>query len=167
MRLFKDTTGRDWSLSVDLIVRQEVLRATADRADLFGAVNGSFQAAIGADAWLLMDVLFAMVAKQAKELSIDHDAFVRLFDGEAIQNASERLMEAIADFFPKGRREMILAMTAKSREMETDLMAELMDRVQRMSVKDLLPPRSSGSASSAPGSSEPPPGGSASDSSGG
>ena len=100
---FADAKGRQWRLAItvgDLIkVRKETgvdlagaLKSDAALADLmFGDPAG------------LVSTLYVLCEKQAGDMKVSPEEFGYGFDGPTVESATEALMTAIADFFPRSR----------------------------------------------------------------
>ena len=56
---------------------------------------------------LLCDILFCLVKPEADAKSISDEDFGRALAGDALGAATDALLQEIADFFPKGRREIM------------------------------------------------------------
>jgi hypothetical protein len=103
VKRFKDEAGREWvlRLSVGLIeaVRQ---RLTVNLADT--SARSFF--ALADDPVALVNVLWVLVEKQAGERQVTAADFGESLVGDAIDDATAALLEAIADFFPRRKREL-------------------------------------------------------------
>ena len=115
MRKFKDEAGREWIVRVDV----GTIRRARDRhsIDLDGILSESEPLRrLADDIVLRVDILWCCVEEQAKQRGVTAGQFAEGLYGEAIESATEALMEAIIDFFPKSRRDLMLKVWNKSRE---------------------------------------------------
>jgi hypothetical protein len=65
------------------------------------------------DPCLLCDILFCLVKPEADAKGITDEDFGRALAGDALGAATDALLGEIADFFPKGRREILQRILAK------------------------------------------------------
>ena len=113
MRVFNDADGRAWNLDVTLPeikrVKERLGVQVLDLADVKGEL---FQRATG-DVIFLVDLLYVLCEPQAGAAKIDDEQFGRAMRGDAIEEATDALFLAIADFFPKGRRALLESLHQK------------------------------------------------------
>lgn len=105
MPSFDDNKGRTWVLEINVNTVKRV-RSLAD-CDLLDTENGEIIRRLSSDPILLCDVLFAICKPQAEEKGISDVEFGKGLAGDAIADATEALLEALANFFP-GRRASLL-----------------------------------------------------------
>ncbi len=127
MHSFTDTKDREWHLSLDGYTQEKVrtgverdgkgllLTSIGDEdfkllADLYDPNNASR---------LLVPVLWCMVEDQADERTIDPKEFARGLSGDALRNAADALVRAIADFFTNPARAALLKMMEVGKAVET------------------------------------------------
>lgn len=118
MKTFKDTNGKDWVVSVTVNTVKRVKAAT--NFDLLSAVEDKAALMrLGTDPELMVDVLFAACETQAKERGVDGVAFAEAIGGgDGLESAANAMLEAMADFFPKHRREPLHLALAKLRQVQ-------------------------------------------------
>lgn len=112
MSAFKDNADKEWTLVLDA----PTIRAVRNECGGLDLVDLSGEACekLAADPCLLVEVLWVLC--RDKSGGIDAAAFGRRLVGDAIERATTALLEAIADFFPKRRRELARALASKNRE---------------------------------------------------
>ena len=104
---FQDAKKRKW------VVRLTVssLRATRDllAIDLNDALDPSKGVidSLANDPLLMMDVIYLCCKKQMDERDIDADEFSDAIEGDVIAEASQALINAIIDFFPSSKTDII------------------------------------------------------------
>lgn len=139
MTRFKDFLGREWSLRLTVGALGQVRRETG--ADLGQAMRSDQALAdlLFGDPATLVSVLWVLVADQAREVT--PESFANGFDGPALERATEALLAAVADFFPRSK-------------VGAALRASLGRTLERMdqAVIERLAQASSNSAGSSPGS---------------
>jgi len=123
MKTFTDNAGRTWtvSITVDAIRRVRSL-CDVDLMDVLG--DGALLDRLIADPVLLCDVLFAVCKDQADTQNVSDTDFGRAMAGDAVEQATSALLEALADFFP-GRKREVLHKVIRKLNRYTDQAAEL------------------------------------------
>lgn len=104
---FTDTEGRTWDVSVNVSTIARVkslcgvnlLEAVETGSKLLDDLSG--------DPVMLCNVLFAIVKPQADARGITDEAFGSALGGDALASATEAFVQAIIDFFPKARRDVL------------------------------------------------------------
>lgn len=104
MPSFKDTSGREWqvTLSVDTVshIRCETGINLNDAFSLDSAGNTPV-AKLASDPELLVAVLYAACEKQVRERNLGPRDFAAMFDGDTVETSIAALTEALCDFSPK------------------------------------------------------------------
>ena len=127
MKIFKDTEGRDWTVSVNVAAIKRVrdlleinLYAIADDGfALFGRLIG--------DPILLADVLYCLVKDQADKRGLSDEDFGRSLAGGVIADAQSALIDEIIDFFPDPR---VRGALAKAKAMNSRVSQKLAERAE-------------------------------------
>ena len=101
MHTFTDAIGRTWSvaINVDTVRRVKALASV----NLMDVVEGQLVARLQTDPVLLCDVLYAVCKPQADAQNVTDEDFGRSMAGDAIEAATEALLEDLTDFFPSGQ----------------------------------------------------------------
>lgn len=121
MATFKDENGREWMVRVDV---PAVKRLREHGLDILGIFDDGFKpiAELADDPCRLVDSLWIVCQEQAEKDGIGEEAFARRLFGDAIGDALNALVEAVADFFPNPkRRDALKAALRKIREAEATM----------------------------------------------
>jgi hypothetical protein len=129
MKTFKDENGKPWVLSVNDGTVKKV-RGLAG-VDLLDLRDGNLFNELAADPVKLGDILWVLCQDEATAAGIDEMAFARALAGDALDSATNALLEEIVDFFPKPQRDVLRKALAKGREVQEREMARAMRRVDK------------------------------------
>jgi hypothetical protein len=142
MASFKDRHGGEWALVVTVDAIRKVRADTGyDLAAIFTAEGMSRLA----DPCLLVDVLCALAGGQVAAKQLTAAKFGELFDGEALEAASNALLEASIDFLPSGRRDVIRKLWSKADEVATAATELMAGEIAGLTAESLgLRPKISG-----------------------
>ncbi len=124
MKTFTDTTGRAWTVTVNVDAIKRVRDALG--VNLAKVVDDNFKllAEVVEDPIRLVDVLYVLCCEQADAQKISDVDFGRAMSGDSLMMAADAFIEAITDFFPNARaRAMLQALLGKGRKVR-DLLAE-------------------------------------------
>lgn len=118
MATFVDEAGRSWSIRIDVsAIRKVRTKRGVDLAKVMGSQE-ELQKLLD-DPCLWVDVLWDLVEEQAETQGVDPEAFAHGLIGDSFEAANNALIEAIIDFFPSSRREILRRLLNKVKEMET------------------------------------------------
>ena len=100
---FTDVHGRAWTLTLTVGSLLDVRRETG--VDLAGALKSeaALSDLIFGDPATLVGLLYVLCESQAKTAGVTPEAFGYGFDGATVEAATEALIAAVADFFPRSR----------------------------------------------------------------
>ena len=133
---FEDCQGTAWRLCLNATLVKDVRDALM--IDLVSLDKDPF-ARLEADPVLLVDVLFMLCEKEAKERGIASREFGERISPEALGKAVECLQEAIISFFPPGKqcvvRSAFEANRASLRDAEAELIADMTSERTRQAVR--------------------------------
>ena len=115
MKTFKDKNGVVWELEVTVGVVKRV-RAVL-KIDL-AKLDETLYLRLSEDPVLLVDLLWVICEKQAQGRTITDEQFGESLAGDAIEEATTALLEAIADFFPGPRRSLFQKVISKTATIE-------------------------------------------------
>ena len=114
MAAFKDSNGRDWILRLNV----GTIRAIRDKHKVnLATLDGTAYDQLEGDPELLVDVLWSLCAAQATVANVTEVQFGEAMIGDAIENATAAMLEAIGDFFPSRKRQMVQTLAQKTRAM--------------------------------------------------
>ncbi len=149
MRTFKDANERDWALTVNVTTRKKVQADTG--FDLFGVVDEDEIKKLQ-DPFLLVGVVYSLCEEQAKKSNTTPEQFAEVMVGDVLDGATEALMGAIADFFPKSRRQIMTAALTKGKQLHEEATTLLLAKIDGMTLESLPRKASSDGATSSPAS---------------
>lgn len=117
MATFVDETGRSWSIRIDVsAIRKVRTKRGVDLAKVMGSQE-ELQKLLD-DPCLWVDVLWDLIEEQAETQGVIPEAFAHALIGDSFEAANNALIEAIIDFFPSSRREILRRLLSKVKEME-------------------------------------------------
>ena len=161
MQKFVDRAGRIWIVDIDNTTLRRVKALTG--VHLLEAIDGDLVTRLSTDPLLLGDVLFAICKPQADKQEITDESFGEGLAGNAIDDATGALLEALLNYFPESRRRLLRKAAEKQKMIETrGLIAiekrlddpNLVDKIVEDLERKLAVPIWSGSSSASPASSE-------------
>ncbi len=135
MRTFKDNKGRTWEIALN-VWQMKRLRDTLgiDLVNVIGtSADGSVRVdtidRIASDPCLLVDILWVVCERQAKDAGVADEDFGASLAGDSIEMATRAFLDELVDFFPGARRLFLKKAVSLARkytgEMETALKAVL------------------------------------------
>jgi len=101
MKVFKDNVGREWTVEVNVAALKRVKSLAG--VDLLGVLDGTLVERLIRDPVLLCDAVYAICKPQADERSVSDEDFGRAMAGDAIEHATEALLEELVSFCPSPR----------------------------------------------------------------
>lgn len=104
-QVFSDNRGRIWTVAINTATIKRVKQSL--EINLLEAVSGKLLDRISADPALFADILYVLVKPQADALGVVDTDFGEALAGDEIETASLAFIQALVDFFPKGRREIL------------------------------------------------------------
>lgn len=106
MHSFETIDGTRWSFTITYGTIKTVLDDTGLKlTDIF--FDSSVSAAILADNFKLMEIMFSALKPQAAELGKSFEDFLAGMDDTVLAKAADALLEALTDFFREPRRTMV------------------------------------------------------------
>ena len=125
---FYDNKKRAWALAVNTATIKRVKEALG--VNLLDAVGGQLIDRIANDPALFADVLFVLVKPQAEAAGISDVDFGEALAGDEIESASLAFINAMVDFFPNGRREVLGRAIAAGMEKAKKAEAEMLQKFE-------------------------------------
>ena len=126
MKQFKDNEGRTWDVSVNVATIKRV-RDLAD-VDLMGITDGTIIEQLIRDPVLLCNAVYAACKPQADEQGVSDEDFGRAMAGDAIEHATNALLEDLVAFSPSPRDRknlgQVLAATNRLMDRARDLVEQ-------------------------------------------
>ncbi len=151
MTKFKDCAGREWTVAVTVDAVKRV-RADCDGLDLLAVADGQLFTRLLADPVLLVDVLFSVCGPAAREAGVSADQFGAAMAGQAIDDGTTALLEALTGFFRSGQRATYRAALAKLRQAEDLATATATAGVEAIDVAGLMTAAPGRPSTASPGS---------------
>lgn len=126
MPTFKDASAREWVLEVTVDdIRTVRERLKYDLVDISeDSINKLYD-----DPVLLVDVIWLLCESQATGRKISDVEFGRSLKGDAIEEATAALLEAIADFFPGSRRSLLKKVISTTADMRVAVDGMAMEQI--------------------------------------
>jgi hypothetical protein len=137
MKQFKDEQGRDWMIDVTVGAIKSVRELL--KVDLWNFF-GDEAKRILSDPPMLVDVVYVLCKQQCTERGLTDVDFGRLFRSDVLEAASNALIGAVIDFFPKSRQTILKAWAAKSETLGQQIDQKMMDQIQSLKLTDMLAP---------------------------
>jgi len=130
MSSFRDTTGRAWSFDVNVTTIKRVRSMLGvNLLDLASPEKSKDVSEQFEDPIFVVDVLYCLCKDQADAQAVSDEAFGEALDIDAIESASDALLEGVIDFFQKSIRpayRKVLDATRRVRLKQQKRLAELM-----------------------------------------
>lgn len=134
MHTFTDRAGREWSLDLDVPAVERIQTATPVRV---GKLVGTDLAGLDAlleDPVLFVRVLYAMTEPQTTERGVSPESFGAGFGGDALEDAADAFLRALADFSPRQQRRTLLALCGKAKEVGAQATALMLEEIEALRV---------------------------------
>ena len=113
MHRFTDATGRSWEITINVATIKRVRDVCG--VDLLDLGDGGVMARLASDPVLLADVLFVVCDAERRGTPED---FAGGLAGDAIERATEAMVEELLEFFPSKKRVLLRKAVDRMQEME-------------------------------------------------
>ena len=120
MKSFTDNTGRTWTLVVNVATIKRVralcgvdLNSIVEVED--GKPSAKLLERLSGDPVLLVDVLYAVCRPECEQKSVSDEDFGAAMAGDAVEQATDALLDEIVDFFPAAKRKAFQRILSASR----------------------------------------------------
>ena len=120
MKSFTDNTGRTWTLVVNVATIQRVralcgvdLNSIVEVED--GKPSAKLLERLSGDPVLLVDVLYAVCRPECDQKNVSDEDFGAVMAGDAVEQATDALLDEIVDFFPAAKRKAFQRILSASR----------------------------------------------------
>jgi hypothetical protein len=122
MKTFRDTTGREWTITVDVNAIKRVMKAPIEhlgeplKVNLLELVDpdGDLLKKVVAYPPLVCDLTYALCKPQCDEKGVSDEEFGRAMGGDALERVLDLVIEETIDFFPQARRAVLKRVLTKS-----------------------------------------------------
>jgi hypothetical protein len=103
MKTFRDATGREWAVVIDVGAMKRVRGLTG--VNLYSLIDDGFRGLgeLLGDVITFVDVLYALCKPEADSRNVSDEDFGRLMRGDVIEAATSAFLDEYADFFPDPR----------------------------------------------------------------
>ena len=136
MKTFTDNAARAWTIQVNVDALKRV-KSLLD-VDLMEAVDGKLLQRMLDEPILLCDIIYAMCKPQADAASVTDEDFGRAMAGDAIDNATQALLEELVDFFPQRRRALLTKVLDKLKKLDSLALATVTDRIEKIDLDKVM-----------------------------
>ena len=160
MKSFKDNAGRQWSIEANCATLKRVKDLAG--VDLLGVLDGTLIERLYRDPVLLCDVIYVMCKPEADEWNVSDEDFGRAMAGDAIEHATQALLDELVSFCPSPRDRANLGRVVETTRQVMDKARDVVEaklksgELERMADEVLAEAQATPGASSgsAPASSE-------------
>lgn len=151
MQSFTDTTRHKWAVDVTVATVKRV-KAQLDGLDLLGVADpkSDLYRRLAFDPSFMCDVLYVVVRPEADAAGVSDEQFAGRLSGEVLDAATAALLNAIADFFPKGQRDLLRKAAGKIDQAVTLAGTRAAAAIDAMDPQRMLDDALSASATSSP-----------------
>lgn len=131
MATFLDRAKRSWVLRIDLGRAQRIRDEFG--VDLLAWSERTFEQL--QDPFTLGGIIWTLIEADATRRNVTIDDWNAAIDGNVIEQAGEALLEAIIDFFPPRKQELMRKMAADAKAIETAWMTTTIHRLNDPTLK--------------------------------
>jgi len=135
MKVFKDNKGRPWTIDITVGTIKRVKDLLG--INLIDAVSSDLLEKLKSDPVLLCDILYAICKPEADKQGITDIEFGEGLAGDAIEHATEALIEDLVNFFPSRQRTMLQSALAKIDKAEKQMMDAAMAKFDKELDKEI------------------------------
>jgi hypothetical protein len=134
MAKFTDANGNEWIIKIDPVLVDEVYAETKagnpEGLSLYKLLDGGFEnfRELLENIPLLLNVVHLLIREQAQAKGIDTPNFLRGMNGDAIEAASEALYDALVEFAPKKKRELMASLKTEAKALAEPLLSKASDK---------------------------------------
>lgn len=136
MASFKDNAKRDWSLSLNVNILKLIKREL--EVDLLDLAHGAVLDRLANDPALLVDVLYLTCQSQAERANVTAEQFGEAMVGDALDAASEALVDALVEFLPGKKRALLHKLMEKVKGAEQVMMDRLEQEIDELDLTQLM-----------------------------
>jgi hypothetical protein len=138
MSTFNDKNGDSWSVEITVGAVKEVKKLLSIDLMSLATEDSNTLTLLCEDALTLVNVIYVVCKEQADSRGIKDEDFGRLFTGDAIEDATNALIEGITDFFPPRRRAVLAKGIQKMRELEDAALKRAESQIEEMDVDQFM-----------------------------
>lgn len=132
MRMFTDTAGEEWGVSVPISAAKRVRQLTG--IDLYDVNDGSLFKQLD-NPITLVDVLYVLCKPEADARGVDDVTFGSRVPPSALEEITDAIVvESAAMLYPAARREAVLELWRRIRDVRGRLAATLIERLGKIDI---------------------------------
>jgi len=135
MHVFRDAAGREWSLTISIATVKRI-KALAGVNIVEEISNARLLERLCVDPVLLCDILYAICKPDADRLGVTDEQFGQALAGDAIEAATNAMLQELVDFFPTRRRAVLKKALAAAAEMDEAQLAAVEKKIDAMALVD-------------------------------
>ena len=141
MRAFHDNAGRNWTVTLNVATLKRIRALTA--IDLINIIsldehrkpNVELLERLSEDPILLVDVLYAACKPEADAQNVTDEQFGAAMAGDAIEHATNALLEELVSFFPDPKRKVLQKILDANRRFGETLKRKVEAELSTMDAK--------------------------------
>lgn len=126
MARFTDNAGSEWCINLDApliaAVRKECQVNLTD-------LDGKAYEELAGDPVKLVEVLWHLVEEEAKQRGVSYKQFATSLTGDVLEQAADAMLEAITDFFPLRKRELLTAIASRNKKIREIGMTKALEKI--------------------------------------
>lgn len=117
MSTFKDAKNREWTIDIDPLNVSDVHKELG--VSIYTILDDGMKPLreLLENTPVFLNVVYILVREQCQSKQIDDREFLRGLKGDAMEAMCDAFYEALANFFPKKKRELLLDLMAESRRL--------------------------------------------------
>jgi len=135
MHVFRDAAGREWSLTISIATVKRI-KALAGVNIVEEISNARLLERLCVDPVLLCDILYAICKPDADRLGVTDEQFGQALAGDAIEAATNAMLQELVDFFPTRRRAVLKKALAAAEKMDEAQLAAVEKKIDAMALVD-------------------------------
>lgn len=130
MRTFKDSTGKEWKISITIGSAKRVLANTPDHLDLFTMKDETDWERLTLNYSIIADAICELCRPEWEDRGLTSEQFFDILDGVTMGNAMGVFKAELADFFLSTDRRDLATMIHKSNSMMTKATTATAQRIE-------------------------------------
>jgi hypothetical protein len=133
---FADKEGRQWTFEINWLTATTCLKSTG--WDLFNILKDGLDkvSALLNDPLEMMSVFTCLLDEQLKAHAVSPEEFARSFSGDVVEDSARAFCEALADFFPSRKGQLLRGLLEKGKEIEAVMMAKASSEMETLKSID-------------------------------
>ena len=156
MQAFVDSKGREWTLTINVLVQMRIKAATNCNLYTLFDNNAEEFTALQRNPAALCTVAFHMARDSQGKSPISQEDFAEAIDGDAYDRLEDAFTEELIFFSPPQNRELLRTMLTKDQEIKALAISQVMTTLGKTSPAQMLEnllSRGNGSSGNSPAAS--------------